>query len=141
MYFPPPILKEYFQVCHYLELRKLMGFPGSSAGKESAYNAGDSGSILGLEGSLGERDRLPIPIFLGFPGSSDRKLRNFMFSWKSNSLLNFLISCQCFSDDTLNFFGNSLEFILIPSYVIVSLLLARLLKLFKGRLWACFFWL
>ena len=57
-----------------------MGFPGSSAGKESAYNAGDSGSILGLEGSLGERDRLPIPIFLGFSGSSDRKLRNFMFS-------------------------------------------------------------
>ena len=56
-----------------------MDFPGSSAGKESTYNAGDSGSVLGLGRSLGERDRLPTPIFLGFPGSSDRKLRIFMF--------------------------------------------------------------
>ena len=67
-----------------------------------------------------KRDRLPTPIFLGFPGSSDRKLRIFMFPWKSNSLLNFLISSQCFSVDILNFFGSSLEFILIPSYVINS---------------------
>ena len=107
-----------FQVCHYLELRKLMGFPVSSSGKESAYSAGGSGSILGLGRSLGERDRLPTPIFLGFLGSSDRKLRIFMFPWKSNSLLNFLISSQCFSVDTLNFFGSSLEFILLPSYII-----------------------
>ena len=38
-----------------------MGFPGSSAGKESAYNAGDSGSILGLEGSLGKEIGYPFP--------------------------------------------------------------------------------
>ena len=31
-----------------------MGFPGSSAGKESACNAGDSGSIPGLGRSAGE---------------------------------------------------------------------------------------
>ena len=31
-----------------------MGFPGSSAGKESAYNAGDPSSIPGLRDSLEE---------------------------------------------------------------------------------------
>ena len=31
-----------------------MGFPSSSAGKESTYNAGDLGSIPGLGRSLGE---------------------------------------------------------------------------------------
>ena len=31
------------------------GFPGSSAGKESACNVGDLGSILGWGRSLGER--------------------------------------------------------------------------------------
>ena len=30
----------------------MCGFPGSSAGKESAYNAGDPGSILGWEDPL-----------------------------------------------------------------------------------------
>ena len=38
------------------------GFPDSSVGKESACNAGDPGSIS----VLGERDRLPTPVFLGF---------------------------------------------------------------------------
>ena len=32
----------------------LWGFPGSSAGKESACNAGDPGTILGLRSSPGE---------------------------------------------------------------------------------------
>ena len=32
----------------------MRGFPGSSAGKESAYNAGDPGSIPGLGRSSGE---------------------------------------------------------------------------------------
>ena len=32
----------------------VKGFPGSSVGKESAYNAGDSGSITRLERSPGE---------------------------------------------------------------------------------------
>ena len=48
-----------------------MGFPGSSAGKDSTYNTRDHGSISGL-GSW-KRDRLPIPVFLGFPGGSDGK--------------------------------------------------------------------
>ena len=32
----------------------FLGFPGDSAGKESAYNAGDLGLIPGLGRSLGE---------------------------------------------------------------------------------------
>ena len=47
-----------------------MDFPGSSAGKESACNAGDLSSFLGGK-ILWIRDRLPTPVFLGFPGGSD----------------------------------------------------------------------
>ena len=43
-----------------------MVFPGSSAGKESACNAGDLGSIPELGRSPGERKRLPTPVF--WPG-------------------------------------------------------------------------
>ena len=49
------------------------GFPCSSAGKESACNAGDPSSIPGSERSPWRRDRLPTPVFLGFPGGSVRK--------------------------------------------------------------------
>ena len=48
-----------------------MGFPGSSAGKESTCNAGDPGSYVGK--IPWRRDRLPTPVFLGFPGGSDGK--------------------------------------------------------------------
>ena len=36
------------------------GFPDSSVGKESACNAGDPGSILGLGRSPGERIGYPV---------------------------------------------------------------------------------
>ena len=36
------------------------GFPGGSAGKESACNAGDLGSIPGLRSSLGEGKGYPL---------------------------------------------------------------------------------
>ena len=36
------------------------GFPGSSDSKASAYNAGDPGSIPGLERSPGEGNSNPI---------------------------------------------------------------------------------
>ena len=39
-----------------------VAFPGNSADKESACNAGDPGSIPGL-GSNPRRDRLPTPVF------------------------------------------------------------------------------
>ena len=38
----------------YLRVKTLRGFPGSTAGKESACNAGDPGSIPGSERSTGE---------------------------------------------------------------------------------------
>ena len=44
-----------------------MGFPGSSDGSESACNAGDPGLIPGSGSPPGERDRLPTPLFWGFP--------------------------------------------------------------------------
>ena len=42
-------------------------------GKESACNAGDPGLILGLGRFPGVRDRLPTPVFLGFPCGSAGK--------------------------------------------------------------------
>ena len=43
-----------------------MGFPGGSAGKESACNVGDLGLIPGLGRSSGEGERPPTPVF--WPG-------------------------------------------------------------------------
>ena len=43
----------------------VQGFPDSSVGKESACNAGDSGSIPGLGRSV-EKGWLPTQVFLGF---------------------------------------------------------------------------
>ena len=45
----------------------------SSVAKESACNAGDASSIPGSGRSTGEGDRLPTPVFLGFPGGSADK--------------------------------------------------------------------
>ena len=42
----------YMQIC--IHVYTYMGFPGSSAGKESACNAGDPGLILGSGRSPGE---------------------------------------------------------------------------------------
>ena len=50
-----------------------MGFPYSLAGKESACNARDPGSIPGLGWSPGEGMGYPLPVFMGFPGGSDGK--------------------------------------------------------------------
>ena len=48
------------------------GFLDSSVGKESACKAGDPVRFLGWEDPL-EKDRLPTPVFLGFPGGSAGK--------------------------------------------------------------------
>ena len=53
-----------------------LGFPGNSAGKESACNAGDPGSIPGSgrrDILPWRRDRLPTLVFLGSHGDSDGK--------------------------------------------------------------------
>ena len=53
-----------------IETRKArgLGFPGVSDGKESAYNAGDVGLILGLERFPWKREWQPTPAVL--PGES-----------------------------------------------------------------------
>ena len=45
---------------------RLMGFPGSSDGKTSAYNVGDLGSIPGIDPGkiLWRRKWQPTPVFL-----------------------------------------------------------------------------
>ena len=44
----------------------FLGFPCGSAGKESACNTEDPGSIPGSERAPWRRDGLPTPVFLGF---------------------------------------------------------------------------
>ena len=65
-----------YRIPHYWNI--IWGFLGSSAGKESACNAGDPSSIPGS----GRREKgyppwrrnsLSTPVFLGFPGGSDGK--------------------------------------------------------------------
>ena len=48
-----------------------MGFPGSSAGRESACNVGDLGSVAGLERSPGEGKGNPLQ-YSGLENSTDR---------------------------------------------------------------------
>ena len=48
----------------------LPAFPGGSAGKESACNAGDLGSIPGLERSPGEGEGYPLQ-YSGLENSMD----------------------------------------------------------------------
>ena len=47
-----------------------MGFPDGSAGKESACNAGDLGSISGLGNSPGEQNSYPLQ-YSGLDNSRD----------------------------------------------------------------------
>ena len=44
-----------------------LAFPGGSAGKESASNAGDLASVLGLESSPGEGIGYTLQYFWFFP--------------------------------------------------------------------------
>ena len=53
-----------------LLLSSLKGFPGGSAGKESACNAGDLGSVPGLERSPGEGKHYPLQ-YSGLENSMD----------------------------------------------------------------------
>ena len=48
----------------------FLGFPGGSAGKKSACNAGDLGSVPGLERSPGERKGYPLQ-YSGLENSMD----------------------------------------------------------------------
>ena len=50
----------FFFRLHYYEFLIPLDFPGSSNSKESAYNAGDSGSIPGSARSPGEGNGSPL---------------------------------------------------------------------------------
>ena len=58
---------------HELKSRVYIDYPGSSAGKESAYNSRDPGSNSWVGKIPWRSERLPTPVFLGFPGSSAGK--------------------------------------------------------------------
>jgi len=58
--------KYYFDNLFKIYLNLVLGFPGSSVGKESACNAGDLGSISGSGRSPGEGIGYPL-IILGLP--------------------------------------------------------------------------
>ena len=57
-----------------------MGFPGSSAGKESACNAGDPGSIPQLGRSPGKGNSYPLQ-FSGLESSMDSIVHGVTKSW------------------------------------------------------------
>ena len=59
----------------------VLGFPGSSDGKESTCNVGDHGMIPGSGRFPWRRDRLPTPVFWpgkshGLYGPQDRGVRH-----------------------------------------------------------------
>ena len=61
---PPPFFNKETEakknLGSYLTVQGLLGFPGGSDHKESAYNAGDPGSIPGLGRSPGEENGKPL---------------------------------------------------------------------------------
>ena len=67
--FSPTFLSSPSQTENQSEAGKFQGFPGSSAGKESACNVGDLGSIPGL-GRSGEGNSYP-PQYSGLENSMD----------------------------------------------------------------------
>ena len=69
----------------------FLGFPGGSAGKESACNAGDLGSIPGLGRSSGEENGYPLQ-YSGLENSMDYSPR------------------RCKGSDTAECFSLSLHF-------------------------------
>ena len=58
---------------HLSYLQFELGFPGSSAGKESTCNTGVFSSIPGAGKIHWRRDSLPTTVFFGFPSDSARK--------------------------------------------------------------------
>ena len=82
----------------------FLGFPDGSAGKKSACNVGDLGSILALGRSPGEGKGLPTPVF--WPGESHElyivhgstksqiQLSDFHFTFVTCSK-HLIVTCLC----------------------------------------------
>ena len=64
------------------DIHIYMDFPGGSAGKEPAYNAGDLGSIPGLGKSPGERNSYP-PQYSGLENSMECRVTK-SCTWLTN---------------------------------------------------------
>ena len=69
-----------FSVCDLTFIFVTMGFPGSSAGKESACNAGDLDLIPGLESSPGEGKGYPLQ-YSGLENSMDCIVHGVTKNW------------------------------------------------------------
>ena len=54
------LIVAWFRNLNLVSIKTIMGFPGSSAGKESTCNAGDPDSIPGLGRSPGEGNGYPL---------------------------------------------------------------------------------
>ena len=67
-------------LCLDVSLPFCMGFPDSSDGKESTYNAGDLGSIPGLGRSPGEGKGYPLQ-YSGLENSTDCIVHGIAKSW------------------------------------------------------------
>ena len=70
------------------EFLGIMGFPCGSAGKESACNVGDLGSIPGLERFSGEGKHYPLQ-YSGLENSMDYIVHGVAKSWTRLSDFNF----------------------------------------------------
>ena len=78
-----------YQILHFKYVKLLYkGFPGSSAGKESACNAGDSSSIPGSGRSPGEGIGDPLQ-YSGLKNSMDCVVHRVAKSWTQLSDFHF----------------------------------------------------
>ena len=87
----PPVSAFFVCVCLYFPIFQkiiyLLGFPGGSDGKESAFNAGDLGSIPGVGRSPGRGHGNPLQYSLfGWPGPELRHEGSLIFLWQVGCL-------------------------------------------------------
>ena len=82
-----------------------MGFPGGSDGKESACNAGDTGSVPEVGRSPGEGNGfpsgIPTPVFLPEESHGQRSLASYS-PWGLNSVRHDSVTCCGFLSVVFN---------------------------------------
>ena len=77
-----------------LKIKAWLGFPGGSAGKESAYSVGDLGLIPGLGRFPGEVKGYPLQ-YSGLENSMDCVVHGVTKSWTRPSDFHFHFPTQC----------------------------------------------
>ena len=93
-YFWKSLPKNTWKIC------TTMGFPGGSAGKESACNAGDLGSIPGLRRSPEEGKSYPLQ-YSGLENSMDSTVHGVAKSWTQMSDFRFMYHNKSIMPDFL----------------------------------------